>query len=70
MERFIIFIIGAILTSIGIYFIIFNIPIEGDSVSEYGLWHHDKIGGSPLIFIGVLIVYTAFIMKPDKKKKE
>jgi len=69
MERFIIFAIGTILILIGIYLIIFNIPIAGNFTNRYGRWDSSNVGGTPVLCIGVLIFYTAYIMKSDDKKK-
>jgi hypothetical protein len=69
MERFIVLAIGAIAILIGLYLIIFNVPIEGATVSRYGNWDHSNIGGTPVLCIGVLIFYTAYVMKSGKKEK-
>ena len=69
MERFIVFALGTIIAIIGVYLIAFNVPITGNFVDEYGNWHHSNIGGTFVLCISVFILYTAFIMKPDKKKR-
>ena len=69
MERLVIFTIGAIIILIGIYLIIFNIPVEGNFTDEYGGWGNSNVSGLPLLFIGGLIISIPFSMKSDKNKK-
>ena len=69
MERFIFFAVGAIILVIGLYLFIFNIPIAGNLPGTYGGWSNSNVGGTPVVCIGVFIICTAYIMKPDKKKE-